>query len=99
MDFGTFSAVEIPVVVGICACVGYCLKNLIHSDRLHDFIPTIMLVLGTILAVIDATYQGAAISLNIIFAGMASGLASTGCYEMVTHWIEAHHGLHEKPAE
>lgn len=90
-----FSAATIPVIVGICACVGYCIKNMFHNDRLHDFIPTIMLLLGMFLAVGNAHFnQGTPITLEIVFAGMASGLASTGLYEMITHWIETPRGEH-----
>ena len=85
----------IPVIVGICAIVGYCIKHISSNDRLHDFIPTIMCLLGLALAIGNAAIGSQAITLNVIFAGMASGLASTGTYEMVTHWLESRHGLHE----
>lgn len=88
-------AAEIPVIVGICAIVGYCIKNMVHNDRLHDFIPTIMCILGLVLALVNMVITGAAFTLEVVFTGMASGLASTGCYEMITHWIESHHGVHE----
>ena len=90
---------EIPVIVGICAIVGFLIKRTISNDRVHDFIPTIVCMLGLILAIVNANIVGAAITLETIFSGMASGLASTGCYEMITHWVESHHGLHEKSTE
>lgn len=80
------TTVTIPVIVGICAIVNYCIKQFIHSDRVHDFIPTVSCLLGTILAIVNAQITGAPFTLEVIFSGMASGLAATGAYEMLTHW-------------
>lgn len=88
MDAGFLTSAETPVIVGICAIVGWLVKR-IDNDRLHDFIPTIVCILGLALAIVNATMNGDAVTLEVIFAGMASGLASTGCYEMITHWIES----------
>lgn len=89
MGIEVFTNAEIPVIVGICAIVGWLIKR-VDNDRLHDFIPTIVCVLGLALAIINANMNGDVITLEVIFAGMASGLASTGCYEMVLHWIDSH---------
>ena len=82
MEFLT--AYIVPVIVGICLIVGYCIKKFVKNDRLDDFIPTIACVLGAILAV----WVNMGISPDILLMGMASGLASTGMYEMVTHWVD-----------
>ncbi len=37
------------IVLGICLCVGYILKNLIPTDKINRFIPLIMGVLGVLL--------------------------------------------------
>ena len=89
MDIGFLNTAIVPVIVGICAIVGYLIKNLIHNDRVHDFIPTVVCLLGLALAIVNAITGGAAITLDTIFAGMASGLASTGLWEMLTHWINS----------
>ena len=77
----------VPVIVGICLITGFCIKKIFKNDRLDDFIPTIACVLGLIIAV----WANAAFSPEIILTGMASGLASTGMYEMVSHWLKERH--------
>ena len=37
------------IVIGICLCVGYVLKNVITTDKINKFIPLIMAVLGVIM--------------------------------------------------
>ena len=43
---------SIPVIVGICVCVGYIIKHLIPSDKINRFIPLIVGVLGEIVVVV-----------------------------------------------
>lgn len=92
------SAATIPAIVGICAIVNYCIKQFTSADRLHDFIPTISCLLGLCLAIGNAYFTGglsSSVLLDIVFSGMASGLAATGAYEAVTHWNDtANHGQH-----
>lgn len=72
------------VVLGICLCMGYAIKNIWNNNDFNKFIPLIMLVLGTILNVL-ANLNG--ITLEVILCGMFSGLASTGLYEMFRNLI------------
>lgn len=72
------------VILGICLCVGYVIKNIWNNNDFNKFIPLIMLVLGTILNVL-ANLNG--ITLEVILCGMFSGLASTGLYEMFRNLI------------
>ena len=72
------------VVMGICMCVGYVLKNLIPSDKVNKFIPLIMLLLGVGLNI----WVNLAVSPEIILGGMASGLASTGMHQLFKQFIE-----------
>lgn len=72
------------VVIGICLCVGYVLKNIVPTDKVNRFIPLIMLILGVF---INAWMNAFAITPEILLAGMASGLASTGMYEMFRQFI------------
>lgn len=68
------------LIVGICLCVGYAIKKAkIFTQVKNDYIPMIMLILGTILSIIANIDMG--VNLEIILTGMISGLASTGCYE------------------
>ena len=88
MDITFLNAALIPVIVGICTIAGFIIKKWTPNERLHDFIPTVMCLLGLVLACIDTVSSGHPVTLQVIFAGMASGLASTGLYEMVGHWID-----------
>lgn len=66
------------IVIGICMCVGFVLKNLVPSDKINKFIPLIMALLGVI---INVWVNDFAFTPEILLGGLASGLASTGTYE------------------
>ena len=70
---------SIPVIVGICVCVGYIIKHLIPSDKINRFIPLIVGTLGVLLN----TWLKFGISPEILLEGLVSGLSSTGLYELV----------------
>ncbi len=72
------------VILGICLCVGYVIKNIINTNDFNKYIPLIALILGTILSVVSNLDR---ITLNVILTGMVSGLASTGMYEMFKNLI------------
>lgn len=72
------------IVVGICLCVGYVIKNLIPTDAVNKFIPLIMAVLGVGLNV----WINFAVTPEVILGGLLSGLASTGMYEMFAQFIK-----------
>ena|SRR5690606_1000883 len=67
------------VVLGICLCLGYIIKHSI-SFIPNKFIPLILGVVGIILNVWINDWT---ITPEIILGGMASGLASTGAFELV----------------
>lgn len=73
----------IPVVLIACLLVGYIIKKWI-KDVDNKWIPTIVFVLGGILACV-ATQS---ITLDTIVAGCASGLASTGMHQIYKQLIE-----------
>lgn len=77
MDLSFLQGMYIPVIVGICLCVGYVIKTSLDFIP-NKYIPLIMLILGFVINVI--TNQD--ISAEIVLAGMISGLGSTGMYEM-----------------
>lgn len=66
------------IVLGICLCVGYVIKSSLDFIP-NKYIPLIMLILGTVLNVI---FNIPNVTGEIILAGMISGLASTGLYEI-----------------
>lgn len=77
MDMSFITEYAVPIIVGICLCVGYILKNLVTTDKINRFIPLIMGVLGVILNI----WINLGISPEILLGGIFSGLASTGLYE------------------
>lgn len=77
MDLTFLSKYAIPVIVGICLCVGFILKNAIKTEKVNRFIPLIMGVIGLGIAV----WIEKSITPEIVLKGLFSGLASTGLYE------------------
>lgn len=73
------------VVLGICLCVGYIIKNFIPGDTVNKFIPLIMGGLGVFL---NMWINAFALTPEIILGGLVSGLASTGLYEAFRNLIE-----------
>lgn len=67
------------IVLAICLCLGYVIKHSI-SFIPNKYIPLIMAVVGTILNVWISGWQ---FTPEILLGGLASGLASTGTYEMI----------------
>lgn len=78
MDLSMLSEYLVIVVVGICLCVGYVIKNSLDFIP-NKYIPLIMLILGTTVNVLINWNTG--IDANVILAGMLSGLASTGLHQ------------------
>ena len=73
------------VVLGICLCVGYILKNLVPTDKVNKFIPLIVGVLGVVL---NVWANGWTVTPEVLLGGLASGLASTGAYEAVNQFVK-----------
>lgn len=83
LDLSFLSNYIVLVVVGVCLCIGYVLKNSLDFIP-NKYIPLIMAVLGVILNVWVAGY----INIEVLLGGMFSGLASTGLYEMFRNLLE-----------
>ena len=83
MDIGYLTKYAVPLIVGICLCVGYIIKNMIPSDKINSFIPLIMGILGVVLNV----WVNMDFTAEILLAGLFSGLSSTGLYEMFRNLI------------
>lgn len=71
------------IIVGICLCVGYMIKNSLDFIP-NKYIPLIMACLGLILSIFSNLDK---ITLEVILTGLISGLASTGCYEAFKNLI------------
>lgn len=78
------------VIVGICLCVGYIIKNIVPGESVDKFIPLIMGILGLILNI--WIHHG--VSPDVILGGMWSGLASTGLHQVFKQLIKK--GEHEQ---
>lgn len=78
MDLTFLTNYAVPIIVGICVCVGYILKNIVTTDVINKYIPLIMAVLGVIINV----WINKSFTAEILLAGMFSGLASTGLHQV-----------------
>lgn len=76
---------SVPVIVGICLCIGFILKNLVATDKINKFIPLIVAVIGV---VVNAWLNAWAVTPEILLSGMFSGLASTGMHQLFKQFIE-----------
>lgn len=83
MDLEVLTEFMVPVIVGICLCVGYVVKKWV-KDVDNKFIPTICAALGIMLAVWMNDWN---ITPSILLSGMFSGLASTGLHQMFKQYI------------
>lgn len=83
MDISTLASYAVPVIVGICVCVGYVLHSIVPTNKVNKYIPLIMAVLGVGLN----CWIAMSVSPDIILGGMFSGLASTGMYEVFSQLI------------
>ena len=82
MDLNFISEYAVPVIVGICLCVGYVIKTSFSSID-NKYIPLIMVILGVALNI----WINMNVTPEIILAGMFSGLASTGLHQAFKQWI------------
>lgn len=83
MDIGFLTEYAIPLIVGICLCVGYIIKNLVPSDGINRFIPLIMGIIGVLLNF----WVNQQFTAEVLLGGLFSGLASTGLYELFRNLI------------
>ena len=83
MDLTFITEMYVPIIVVACLIVGYIVKKWI-VDVDNKYIPTIVCILGAILGcIVNQT-----ISVDVIVAGAASGLASTGLHQTYKNLIE-----------
>ena len=84
MDLNFLNNFIVPLIVGICLCVGYILKNIVSTDKVNKFIPLIMGVLGILLN----CWICLKVTPEVLLGGLFSGLASTGLYEAFKNLIK-----------
>ena len=83
MDLSFISEYAVPVIVGICLCVGYVIKTSFSSID-NKYIPLIMVILGVALNI----WINMNVTPEIILAGMFSGLASTGLHQAFKNTLD-----------
>lgn len=83
MDLSFIQGMYIPVIVGICLCVGYIIKTSLDFIP-NKYIPLILLIIGLVANVLINNN----ISAEIVLGGMISGLGSTGMYEMFRNILD-----------
>lgn len=83
MNVDFLSEYFMPVVVGICLCIGYIIKMWTPAD--NRIIPTVCGILGIFLAI---WFNGWTVTPQIVLSGMFSGLASTGLHELFKQLID-----------
>lgn len=83
MDLSMLNNYLVMVVVGICLCVGYVIKHSLDFVP-NKYIPLIMLILGTMTHILMNINS---INVEVILAGMLSGLASTGLHQVFSKFI------------
>ncbi len=79
MDISFLIQYMVPVIVGICLCVGYILKHWVPAAD-NRIIPTACAVVGLLAA---CWMHWPDITADVILYGLASGLASTGLHQAV----------------
>lgn len=84
-----------PVAFVICLAVGFLLKNCTSNKTLHQFIPTIVALLGMVICVWDT----GSFTATTIALGLISGIASTGLYEQVRNWLSMRNNSISKEEE
>ena len=83
MDISFLSDYMMPVIVGICLCVGWIIKKWV-KDVDNKYIPTICAVLGVGISI---WIHWPGVTPESILVGLFSGLASTGLHQAVTKFF------------
>ncbi|MBP3908259.1 MAG: phage holin family protein [Turicibacter sp.] len=83
MDITFLNEYFIPVIVGICLCVGYVIKTSIPKVN-NSFIPMILSILGLLINI----WINHTLNPSIVLGGLFSGLASTGLHQLFKNLIK-----------
>ncbi|MDD3277954.1 MAG: phage holin family protein [Lachnospiraceae bacterium] len=82
MDLTFLSNYYNPVVLVACLVVGFCIKHVSWMIKVaNEYIPTILAVVGAVLAVVAAVTVHAPVTLETVVYGAFTGLASTGLHQ------------------
>lgn len=84
MDLNFITEYAVPIIVGICLCVGYMLKHVVKTDVINKYIPVIMGILGVVINV----WINMSFTPEILLGGLFSGLSSTGLHQVFKQFIK-----------
>lgn len=84
LDLNFLVEYAIPVIIGICLCVGYVIKTSFPKVD-NKYIPCIMAIMGCLLNV----WIMKCVNPEILLGGMFSGLASTGLHQIFKSLIKS----------
>lgn len=87
MDLTFLSEAIVPVIVGICLCVGYVIKNSVPKLD-NRYIPVILAFVGLALNIWIAN----TFSAEVILGGLFSGLSATGLHQAFRNVIDRNKG-------
>lgn len=82
MDLSYLMEYSVPVIVGLCLCIGFVIKQSLEFIP-NKYIPLIMAAVGLFVNV----WISKAISAEVALSGMFSGLISTGLYELFRNMV------------
>ena len=74
---------SVPIVIGVCLCFGYVIKNLVQSSAINRYIPLIVSILGVVVNV----WLNLAFTPEVLLGGLFSGLISTGMHQLLKNII------------
>ena len=74
----------VPVVVGICLCIGFIIKHAIPTEKVDKYIPCIVSVVGVAMNI----WINFGVNPEIILGGLISGLASTGLHQAFKQFLD-----------
>lgn len=83
MDLGFLNNYLVLVIVGICMCLGYIIKNSLDFIP-NKYIPLIMGIIGCLINI----WINKSITADVILGGLFSGLASTGVHQTFVNLIQ-----------
>lgn len=83
MEIEFLTNYSVPIVIGVCLCVGYIIKNLVQSSAINRYIPLIVSILGLVVNV----WLNLAFTPEVLLGGLFSGLISTGMHQLLKNII------------
>ena len=83
MEIEFLTNYSVPIVIGVCLCVGYVIKNLVQSSAINKYIPLIVSILGVVVNV----WLNLAFTPEVLLGGLFSGLISTGMHQLLKNII------------